>query len=193
MSLDMLNSLTSRFTCELESTRGQTIDDLLAVDEPVKGMDSGWLSEKDELSFYEIIRNASLACSEKMATFAGDIIAESVCWLSPKKPPCDFVALAIGSLARGEATPYSDLEYLFLVEHKSDDALQYFERLAVTNYFLIGNLGQTKLKYMAIKELKGWFDDRSKNGFKIDGLSPGAGNIPTGNELPEKSNHLSLL
>ena len=34
---------------------------------------------------------------------------------------------------------------------------------------------------MAIRELQGWFDDKSRNGFKIDGLAKGAGNIPTGN------------
>ena len=53
----------------------------------------------------------------------------------------------------------------------------------MTSYFLIGNLGETKLSYMAIEELHGWFDDKSKNGFKIDGLAKGAGNIPTGNDL----------
>ena len=66
----------------------------------------------------------------------------------------------------------------------------YFERLAVTTYFLIGNLGETKLKYMNIEELTSdkWFEDESRNGFKIDGLSPNAGNIPTGNGSEEKRN-----
>ena len=58
----------------------------------------------------------------------------------------------------------------------------------MTTYFLIGNLGETKLKYMNIEELSldKWFDDESINGFKIDGLSPNAGNIPTGNGSEKK-------
>ena len=63
--------------------------------------------------------------------------------------------------------------------------MKYFERLAVTSYFLIGSLGETKLSYMDIDELKGWFDDLSTNGLKIDGLTTGAGNVPTGNGKTE--------
>mgnify|MGYP001793048346 CR=1 FL=1 len=51
----------------------------------------------------------------------------------------------------------------------------------MVSYFIMGNLGETKLSYMNVKELYGWFEDKAKNGFKIDGLAPGAGNIPTGN------------
>ena len=111
-----------------------------------------------------------------------------------QKPPCSFTVVSIGSLARGEATPYSDLEYLFLLhaEYKSVPILDYFETLAVTTYFLIGNLGETKLSYMAIKELQGWFDDQSQNGMKIDGLGKGAGNIPTGNGLDKPHNHFIM-
>ena len=57
------------------------------------------------------------------------------------EPKCGYCLVALGSLARGEMTPYSDLEFLFLIELKSDEVLQYFERAAVTMYFLIGNLG----------------------------------------------------
>ena len=77
---------------------------------------------------------------------------------------------------------YSDLEFLFLVEDKTDENEAYFEHLAVNVYFLIGNLQETNLKYMNIEELEGWFQDEAKSGFKIvDGLRANAGNIPTGN------------
>ena len=50
----------------------------------------------------------------------------------------------------------------------------------MTVYFIIGNLGETKLKYMNIEELIG--DGKmSVSRFKIDGLQKNAGNIPTGN------------
>ena len=119
-------------------------------------------------------------CSQSMMELACQIVSDAMRYLN-SRPPCDFDAVAIGSIARGEATPYSDMEYIFLVEESSPAILSYFEKLAVTSYFLIGNLAETKLSYMAIDELKGWFEDTAKNGFKIDGLSEGAGNIPTGN------------
>ena len=67
------------------------------------------------------------------------IIRESVNMINTP-PPCDFDAVAIGSIARGEATPYSDLEYLFLVDRQTDEVIRYFELLAVTSYFVIGNI-----------------------------------------------------
>ena len=91
-------------------------------------------------------------------------------------------------MARGETTPYSDLEFFFLLENT--DRISYFRRLAVTVYFIIGNLRETKLKYMNIEELSRdgkWFDDASVSGFKIDGLQKKAGNIPTGNGTEEQT------
>jgi hypothetical protein len=104
-----------------------------------------------------------------------------------QKPPCSFSVVAIGSMARGEATPYSDLEYMFLLESgcKTKESVLYFEKLAIITYFIIGNFRETKLSYMAVDELMPWFEDKSQNGLKIDGLAPQAGNIPTGNGIPK--------
>ena len=131
----------------------------------------------------------SVACSEDMRKFAREVIGKSVSLLK-QSAPCSFEAVAIGSIARGEATPYSDLEFLFLIEDHTEQSVCFFEMLALTSYFLIGNLSETKLSYMAIKELHGWFDDRGKNGFKIDGLTDGAGNIPTGNSIQHKNHFI---
>ena len=114
-----------------------------------------------------------------MIAYVNKIMTKAVSILTAN-PPCPFVVVAIGSLARGEATPYSDLEYMFLIKQSTPRIEAYFERLAITTYFVIGNLRETKLSYMAIEELEGWFDDCAKNGFKIDGLQKNAGNIPTG-------------
>jgi tetratricopeptide (TPR) repeat protein len=108
--------------------------------------------------------------------------------LLEKESPCDFCVLAIGSLAKGEATPYSDLEYLILIEERTPESEEYFEKLAVTSYFLINSLGETTLKYMDFTELSGWFHDCAQSGFKIDGLQEEAGNIPTGNGRKETKN-----
>ena len=137
--------------------------------------------------FKASMTGVSVECTQRMLQFSGRIMSESVKLLTIK-PPCPFTVVAIGSMARGEATPYSDLEYIFLIEEKTQETLSYFRSMAITSYFLIGNLRETKLSYMDVDELKPWFDDCSKNGFKIDGLASGAGNIPTGRGTPETEN-----
>ena len=123
----------------------------------------------------------SKQCNEKVVEFTRDIVkyAIKVCGT----PPCDFSLATMGSAAKGETTPYSDLEFFILIERSSVDIVRYFETLSMSMYFLISNLRETNLKYMNIEELRqdGWFEDTCINGFKIDGLLPNAGNIPTGN------------
>ena len=133
-----------------------------------------------------MVKSSSSACNKEMIDFTSTIIEEAVKICGPS--PCEFSCVGIGLIARGETTPYSDLEFLFLVKDAACEC--YFESLAVTTYFLIGNLGETKLKYMNIEELAKykWFEDESRNGFKIDGLSPNAGNIPTGNGSEKRKN-----
>ena len=130
-------------------------------------------------SFMSAVQSVSSTTTSLMTMFTSLVVSKAVGVCG--KAPCLFSVVGMGSLAKGETTPYSDLEFLFLIERKTPESLKYFEKLAVTVYFIIGNLKETKLKYMNIAELKGWFDDKSTNGFKIDGLSVDAGNTPTGN------------
>ena len=116
--------------------------------------------------------------NQNMVEFAEKLL-KTATFMLKTAPPCSFVAVAIGSLGRGEATPYSDLEYLFLIEDSSQK--EYFKRLAVTSYFVIGSLGETRLQSIDIEELKGWFVDGRPAGFQIDGITKSSGNIPTGN------------
>ena len=137
-------------------------------------------------SWIERVQTLSTSCNKEMVDFTSSVLQEAINICG--SAPCEFASIGIGSIARGETTPYSDLEFLFLVENMTYE--MYFERLAVTTYFLIGNLAETKLKYMNIEELceNRWFEDESKSGLKIDGLSPCAGNIPTGNGTEERRN-----
>ena len=132
----------------------------------------------------DLLEPAITGQSDRMIGFAGKVIKDAVALMN-KPLPCGFDAVALGSMARGESSPYSDLEFLFLLD---DPITEYFETLATIVYFLIGNLQETKLKYMAIDELTGWFTDEAKNGFKIDGLQQKAGNIPTGNGCSNPKN-----
>lgn len=173
---------------DLQAIRDHYRSEISTADQIVKVFESREIIRSDYAPFYDHMKTISVSCSEHMGKFTGDIIRQSMS-LCSDKPPCNFQAIAIGSLARGEATPYSDLEYLFLVSEQLPETLEYFEKLSMASYFLIGNLGETKLGYMAIDELEGWFEDQSKSGLKIDGLTKDAGNIPTGNGSIDKHNH----
>ena len=127
-----------------------------------------------------------------MIQLVTDICANAERLVGP--PPAEYIVIGLGSLARGEATPFSDLEFAYIVDKKSDS--DYFARLAMQTYFTINNLGETPLKEFYISELcengKRWFRDEElcMSGLKIDGITPSAGNIPTGNGL--SSNSLTL-
>ena len=159
--LGELSPLIDRLDCDMEVLRSES-------------------NKQITEEFVSRVKSLSLGCNKGMVQFTAEIMekATTICGA----PPCQFSAVAIGSMARGETTPYSDLEFFFLVANT--DSMTYFRRLAVTVYFIIGNLEETKLKYMNIEELSEdgkWFDDMSVSGFKIDGLQKNAGNIPTGN------------
>ena len=189
-------SLTNSFKRELYSVRNECRVEIASVLQRI----NSWDCNSDNINsaynmnvtklFCEDVKRLSLKANVRMKLLAGKIIQESV-ELCGGIAPCKFAALALGSLAKGEATPYSDLEFMFLVEKKDDCITDYFELLAMTVYFLIGNIQETKLKYMNIAELKG-FNDTCRNGFKIDGLQAKAGNIPTGNGTLEHRNKFIL-
>ena len=118
--------------------------------------------------------------NDMMTGFAKAVVRKSASCLK-RSAPCGFCVVGIGSLARAEATPFSDVEYLFLVDDIAFE--KYFEQLAVMMYFCIGALGETKLSSIDVKELEGWYLDDRVVGFQIDGITKSSGNVPTRNSL----------
>ena len=141
-------------------------------------------------SFCDMIKRQATITNTRMKVLIGKILQHSIKMIDCPQP-CKFSAVALGSLAKGEATPYSDLEFMILVERKTDEMIKYIELLAMSVYFMIGNLQETLLKYMNIEELKN-FRDYGMNGFKINGLQQKAGNITTGNGTKEQKNKFIL-
>jgi len=92
--------------------------------------------------FIEKVFKLSKLCSKKLILIAHEVVTSSVSILKKqgREPPCSFAVVGLGSVARGEATPYSDLEYIFIVE--SNEELQYFKDLAMDTYFRLGNCGE---------------------------------------------------
>ena len=186
-------NLTSNLKRKLQIIRNLVKDELQKLSPLIENLDCRierlrTKNNKQTMTrFNGSVQWLSKKCNTWMVKLSGNVIKEATEICGP--PPCQFAAVAIGSMAKGETTPYSDLEFLFLIEN--EDSVSYFERLAVTAYFIIGNLRETKLKYMDIDELNGddkWFDDASVSGFKIDGLQRNAGNIPTGNGTQNQKN-----
>ena len=132
---------------------------------------------------------ASSKCTNRMIKFASEICQHAEALIG--SPPCRYDVVGLGSMARGEATPYSDLEFSYIVEKTEFN--DYFVNLAMAAYFTLNNLGETPLKGFYLVELidnpgqkceRQWFKDTTTSGFKFDGITKSSGNVPTGNGLP---------
>lgn len=91
-------------------------------------------------------------------------------------PPTQFAVMILGSMARGEMCPYSDLEFVFLVDREEE--IDYFRNLSEILYLKVVNMGETRCEIIPSKR-----DGDGKisppksltiNGFSMDigGLSP---------------------
>lgn len=145
---------------------------------------------EQEIQFCKEMQTITADCNSKMIEFCHHLVSNAKSVMG--KPPCEFEVVAMGSIARGEMTPFSDLEFLLLVETETKGP--YFVNLSIFIYLLINNLGETNLKCFNVQELKTGsapFQDHRSNGFKFDGITKNSGNIPTGNGL-ENSKKLIL-
>lgn len=109
-------------------------------------------------------------------------------------PPCRFAHMALGSLSRNEATPYSDLESVIVLEegiqlrNDYEDVLEYFRWYSVVFMLILIGFGETIIPFAAIPCLndvngKCWFyDSVAKCGVSPDGFGPGASINPLGRE-----------
>ncbi|CAH1780597.1 unnamed protein product, partial [Owenia fusiformis] len=130
--------------------------------------------------------------------FSAELMEQSVSVCGP--PPCKFTMVGLGSMARGESTPYSDLEYLFLTESDKHD--EYYLNLHFHFQLQVLNLGQTPLPAMGIqslndfyneKESNDFYDDVTPSGFKLDGNMPWASKTPPGHKATELKPPLKLI
>ncbi len=92
--------------------------------------------------------------------------------------PPHFAVFSLGSMAREEMCPYSDVEFGFLIQDGSDDNKKYFRNLSQFIQLKIINLGETKFSIIRPKRINGSNDleegSVTPSGFSMDigGLCP---------------------
>ena len=121
------------------------------------------------------------------------------------QPPCDYAMIALGSVARMEATPFSDLEFVILYADPSiGDKISYFRVLTHFLHLKVINLGETILPALAIEQLNdfqasdpdadSWFyDSETPQGISFDGAMPWASKTPLGRMATESKPALELI
>ena len=128
--------------------------------------------------------------------------------------PCNYAIIGLGSFARGELTPYSDLECAILIDDvredvenpedeekvNTNDAKEYFRLLNYYLHFKIVGLGETILPILSIDSLNKikFYDNITPRGFTFDALLPEAYKWPLGrqnmcNDKGEKLKDFELI
>jgi|GEM_PF-2217319 len=104
----------------------------------------------------------------------GSLILNSQKILGP--PPCEWTCIGMGSMARNEMCPYSDLEFAFLISENTDQNLSYFRLLSQFLEINIINFGETHFPIFAPL-----FEEEARQSLTPKGLSlDTGGNTPLG-------------
>ena len=108
---------------------------------------------------------------------------------------CNFALIGMGSLARNEATTYSDFEHIIVLEENCqkrldyEKILKYFRWLSAIFQIIVINLKETIIPSVEIESFKTsengkskcWFYDRiTTRGISFDGMMPHACKFPLG-------------
>ena len=158
------------------------LDDMALLD-PAKRDIS--IEEKRAKQLQELYEDISKLMKDLITCMVED------CMQIMSSPPCKFSILGLGSTAREEATPYSDLEFCILVEENTDAVQQYFTNFANLLHLKVVELGETILPSLGIRSLNDfysgnskddWFYDDGRKGFSFDGAMPWASKTPKGRD-----------
>ena len=115
------------------------------------------------------VREVHRLIATEMKGFTAQLIKQCLDQLGP--PPCQYTVIGLGSMAREEMTPYSDLEFAILIAEESEKNRKYFRSLTYLLHLKVINLKETILPALNIPCLKGslFFDAITPRGFAFDG------------------------
>lgn len=153
-----------------------------------------------QLEKAERIKNLYFDIAEKTKNFIRNLIGECKQLLGNPPNNCQYAIIGLGSLARQEMTPYSDIEFAILISQDDTEGQnkQYFRNMTNLLHLKIINLGETILPAMAIKSLNNfygknphkddWFyDEITPRGLAFDGAMPQACKTPSGKRNPNNN------
>ena len=146
----------------------------------------------------EVFRDIQAMCVKLVSMLAEE------CEKRIGEPPCNYVIIALGSVARMEATPFSDLEFAILYSDKNiGEQINYFRILTHFLHLKVINLGETIIPALGIKELNdfqssdsksNWFyDSKTPRGISFDGAMPWASKTPLGRVTTKNKPALELI
>jgi tetratricopeptide (TPR) repeat protein len=142
--------------------------------------------DKDQIEKTTVIRIIFEYITQEIKSLMSRLIKDSCDLLG--QPPCRYAILGLGSLARQEMTPYSDLEWAIVIEEDKASYRDYFQTMAELLSIKVTGLGETILPSLAIESLNPqyiesisqFFDDVMPRGFAMDGAMAQACKTPQG-------------
>ena len=161
---DPLSSLALKIF-KLSSNAYEPTDPTFPIREYRKALDDfrGFFQEKIKEIKPETTRLTQAEIHERFLSFLNVLLDDAFLILGP--PPCKYDLRAYGSLAREEFCPYSDLEWMILIEKETEKNLSYFKTLAQILTLQIISLGETAPANFPVFSATGL---KHPSGFHID-------------------------
>ena len=139
----------------------------------------------------ESVEDIYKTCTSFFVDLLQKLIHDSMLQLGPMPEDCNYAVVGLGSISGGKITPYSDIEFAFLINENVEEYKQYFRNLTKLLNIKVTNLGKTPLYMVGIEALNNvktlkseddWFflDNVTKAGFCFDSLRAYACKTPLG-------------
>ncbi|CAH1793248.1 unnamed protein product [Owenia fusiformis] len=195
---------TAKFRSLINEVRKYETDTINHIQNNVMKIDLSTTADMSEDAEIQTIEQSNIFYNEvtdKIKVFHWSVIED--CMKVLGVPQCRYAILGHGSLARKEATAWSDLEFSVLYDPngKSEEQIEgikaYFRVLAHYIHIKIINLGETLPYCLSIPVLNdhnkllgeidnNFFDDITPQGISFDGASPWASKTPLGRKATAK-------